>query len=67
MKRFTLFVSLLVVFSVILSACTPAATEAPPVATEAPATDAPATEPPATEAPAIPLVLKYASVANITT
>ena len=67
MKRFTLLVSLIVVLSVILSACggAPAATEAPaPVATEAPATEAP---PVATEAPAVPLVLKYASSANITT
>ena len=66
MKRFTLFVSLLVALSVVLSACAPAATEAP-VATEAPA-EQPATEAPApTEAPAVPLVLKYASSANITT
>jgi len=66
MKRFTLLVSLIVVLSVILSACGgAAATEAPvPVATEAPATEAP---PVATEAPAVPLVLKYASSANITT
>jgi peptide/nickel transport system substrate-binding protein len=65
MKRFTLLVSLIVVFSVVLSACGGAATEASaPVATEAPATEAP---PVATEAPAVPLVLKYASSANITT
>jgi len=66
MKRFTLLVSLIVVFSVILSACGGAAlTEAPaPVATDAPTTETP---PAATEVPAVPLVLKYASVANITT
>lgn len=67
MKRLPLLVSLIVVLSVILSACGGAApTQAPaPVATEAPATEAPA--PVATEAPATPLVLKYASSANITT
>lgn len=67
MKRLPLLVSLIVVLSVILSACGGAApTQAPaPVATEAPATEAPA--PTATEAPATPLVLKYASSANITT
>jgi len=65
MKRFTLFVSMLVVFSVALSACggSAAPTEAPPAATEAPATQAPVP----TEVPAGPLVLKYASSANITT
>jgi len=67
MKRFTLFVSLLILFSLVLSACGGGAapTEAPD-ATQAPATEAPATEA-ATEAPAAPLVLKYASSANITT
>jgi len=67
MKRFTLFVSLLILFSLVLSACGGGAapTEAPDV-TQAPATEAPATEA-ATEAPAAPLVLKYASSANITT
>ncbi|MEP7133384.1 MAG: ABC transporter substrate-binding protein [Chloroflexota bacterium] len=67
MKRFTLLVSLIVVFSVVLSACGGAApTKAPePVVTVAPPTEAPA--PTATEAPAVPLVLKYASSANITT
>ena len=44
MKRFTLFVSLIVALSVILSACGPAATEVP--AAESPA------EQPAAEAPA---------------
>jgi len=47
---FNLF-SLLLLVSMVLAACGPAATEAP-VATEAPATEAPATEAPATEAPA---------------
>ena len=67
MKRFTLFVSLIVALSVILSACGPAATQAPAVEapTEQPATEAPAPAP--TEAPVVPLVLKYASSANITT
>lgn len=61
MKRFTWILSLLVVFSVVLSACAPATTDTP-ASTEAPATDAPATE-----APAAPLVLKIANSANITT
>ena len=69
MKRFNLFVAMLVALSMLLTACgaaTPAATQAPaPVATEAPATAVPA--PTATEAPVVPLVLKYASSANITT
>lgn len=69
MKRFTLFLSVLVVLSVILGACAPAATEAP-VADEAP-TEAPAaTEAPlepTEEAPAAPQVLKIANTANITT
>jgi rhamnose transport system substrate-binding protein len=43
---------LAVVFTLLLSACAPATTEAPPPATEPPATQAPATEPPATEPPA---------------
>jgi peptide/nickel transport system substrate-binding protein len=73
MKRFTLFVSLIIVLSVLLSACggsaVPAATEAPQqsAATQAPMTEAPtaaSTEPPAA---AGPLVLKYASSANVTT
>ena len=66
MKRFTLFVSLLVALSVVLSACGPAATEAP--AAEAPA-EQPAAEAPApTEVPPpAPKVLKIANTANITT
>lgn len=47
-------ISIVVLAAFVLSACGPAATEAPP-ATEAPATEAPATEAPtATEAPAMP-------------
>lgn len=65
MKRFTWILSLLVVFSVILSACGSPATEPPAPATDVPATDAPATAAP-TEPPA-PLVLKIANAANITT
>jgi peptide/nickel transport system substrate-binding protein len=71
MKRFTLFVSLIIVFSVILSACgggaaQPAAPATEPAVTEAPAAQMPTEAP--TEAPAAgPLVLKYASSANITT
>ncbi|MFN8386169.1 MAG: ABC transporter substrate-binding protein [Anaerolineales bacterium] len=65
MKRFTWILSLLVVLSVILSACGSPATEPPAPATDAPATDAPATAAP-TEPPA-PLVLKIANAANITT
>jgi putative multiple sugar transport system substrate-binding protein len=42
--------AILIISMMILSACAPATTEAPP-ATEAPATEAPATEMPATEAP----------------
>lgn len=66
MKRFTLFVSLTVALTLILSACGPAATEAP--AAEAPA-EQPAAEAPApTDAPpAMPRVLKIANTANITT
>ena len=66
MKRFTLFVSVLVALSVILSACAPSAP-----AVEAPAEDQPAVEAPAepTEEPAppAPKVLKIANTANITT
>ena len=61
MKRLSVLLSVLVTLSVLLSACgapAPVATEAP-VATQAPV---------ATEAPvAAPVVLKYASSANITT
>ena len=66
MKRYTLFVSLIVAFSVVLSACGGAAaqTQAPAAETQAPA----ATQAPApTDAPAIPQVLKVANTANITT
>ena len=56
MKRSSLVFSLLVVLSMLLAACQPAATptQAPaePAATEVQATEAPATEPAATEAPA---------------
>ncbi|MGZ9222153.1 MAG: ABC transporter substrate-binding protein, partial [Anaerolineales bacterium] len=67
MKRFILFVSLIVLLSMLLSACGGgvAATE-PPAATASSSTEAPATEPAATE-PAAPLVLKIANTANITT
>ena len=67
MKRFTLFVSLIILLSLVLSACGGgAAPTEVPGATQAPASEVPATEA-ATEAPAAPLVLKYASSANITT
>ena len=60
MLKFTKFVALLVMASLLITACggataTPAPTEPPatqPPATEPPATEAPATEAPATEAPA---------------
>ncbi|MGZ9234164.1 MAG: ABC transporter substrate-binding protein [Anaerolineales bacterium] len=67
MKRFILFVSLIVLLSMLLSACGGgvAATE-PPAATASSSTEAPAIEPAATE-PAAPLVLKIANTANITT
>jgi len=68
MKRFTLFVSLIVALSVILSACAPAATEAPAAQppAEQPATEAPAAEP-VEEAPAAPLVLRIAYSSTIDT
>lgn len=70
MKRFTLFVSLIVALSVILSACASPATEAPAPAADAPAeqpaTDAPAPAPTDAPPPA-PKVLKIANTANITT
>ena len=50
MKKLSYVLSLLVIASMLLTACGGAATEAP--ATDAPATEAPATEAPATEAPA---------------
>lgn len=65
MKRFTLFLSLLVALSLVLSACGGgAAPEAPAEPAESSATDAPA---PTAEEPAAPLVLKIANTANITT
>lgn len=68
MKRYTLFVSLIIALSLVLSACGGgAATQAPtePSAPEPSAPEAPApTEPPA---PAAPQVLKIANTANITT
>jgi peptide/nickel transport system substrate-binding protein len=65
MKRLTLLVSLIVALSIVLSACGSAApTMSSVAATDVPATQTPA--PTATEPPA-PLVLKYASSANITT
>ena len=69
MKRLPLFVSLIVVLSVILSACGGAApTEVPaPVVTEAPATEAPAPAPTATEAPVMPVDLKIAYSSTIDT
>ncbi len=62
MKRYTLFVSLIVALSVVLSACGGGATQVPaePSAPEAPTP----TEPPALAAPR---VLKIANTANITT
>ena len=51
-KKLFYLLSALMIVSIALSSCAPAATEAPPAATEAPATEAPATEAPATEAPA---------------
>ncbi len=49
-KKLMTFVSIVVVFAFVLTACAPAATEAP--AAEAPAAEAPAAEAPAAEAPA---------------
>jgi peptide/nickel transport system substrate-binding protein len=65
MKRYTLFVSLLVLLSVILGACGPAATEAPEAA---PPVEQPTEVSAPADAPApIPMVLKIANTANITT
>jgi basic membrane protein A len=50
MKKIVWFMTLILAFSLVLSACAAPATE-PPAPTEAPATEAPATEAPATEAP----------------
>lgn len=47
--KLTLLFSVLVIASMMLSACGTPATEPPPVATEPPATEPPATEPPAAE------------------
>lgn len=52
MKKLYVVLAMLLVASMVLTACgTPATTQAP--ATQAPATQAPATEPPATEPPAV--------------
>jgi len=51
MKKLYFVTVALIIASMILAACSPATTEAPP-ATEAPATEMPATEMPATEMPA---------------
>jgi ABC-type transport system substrate-binding protein len=65
MKRFTLFVSLLVALSLVLSACGGgAATEAPAAPADNSAPEAAA---PTEAAPAAPSVLKIANTANITT
>jgi len=59
MKKLMYVLSLLIVASMVLTACgAPAATEAPPVATEAPATEAPAATEAPTEAPAEATTLK---------
>ncbi len=67
MERYYLILSMLLVVAVLVTACAPAATPAsstePPVAAPA-ATVAPTAVP---AAPPTPLVLKYASSANITT
>jgi peptide/nickel transport system substrate-binding protein len=66
MKRLSVLLSVLVMLSVLLSACGGGGTTPPP----APPTQPPATQPPtATEPPTAvpPLVLKYASSAGVTT
>lgn len=54
MRKITTLIGVLTLASILLAACAPAATTAPPATepatTESPATEAPATEPPATEA-----------------
>jgi len=54
MRKITTLIGVLTLASILLAACAPAATTAPPATepatTEAPATEPPATEPPATEA-----------------
>lgn len=69
MKRFTLFVSMIAVLSVVLSACGGGTAATQPPATQASeATQAPTvTEPPATETAAASHVLKIANTANVTT
>ncbi|MBN2116226.1 MAG: ABC transporter substrate-binding protein [Anaerolineales bacterium] len=62
MKRVLLVLSLLSAAVIVLTACGPAATE-PPAGTEV----STVTEAPATTAPAMPVVLKIANTANITT
>ncbi len=53
MKKVSIVIALVVVATMLLSACAPATTPAPtqPPATQPPATQPPATQPPATEAP----------------
>ena len=71
MKKLYFVMGLLVIASMILSACAPATTEAPPAtempATEMPATEMPATEMPATEMPATeaPAALKIGVVTDV--
>jgi len=70
MKKLYFVTVALIVASMILAACSPATTEAPP-ATEAPATEMPATEMPATEMPATeapteaPTALKIGVVTDV--
>jgi peptide/nickel transport system substrate-binding protein len=62
MKRYLFVLSLLMVLGLLATACGPAATQAPAAITQAPVA-ATATQAP----PPAPVVLKYASLANITT